>query len=400
MVVRSLPELVCGAWRPPGAVLPLRHRVHAWLLTCAVVQAALLALHAVCACVLRCCCGGGEEGAAAALRSPPRRFVLLAAPRTGSTLLLGLLRAHPAVHAMGEILNPAFGYFGDVTRCSAARQGAHVRALLGWSAALPAGMPNGGLRRGVVAVGAKVFGEHLEACGMELRSLLAHVGTAAGAAAAAAAAVAAAGGRSGGGPGATTGLGRGGAKRPVAGVVVVVLYRRCLLDAFVSLQRAFATEQWCRPAAGEGEGGEGGEGGAAAPPPPSRPPPLELDWCEFARWAMEVRDRWARLAQQLRAWRGAAGGGELRRVLVLEYEELAEPLQRPRAMRRVCAALGVSGEDGAVRAACAAPPLLRQRTQRLEDAVRNYHALRLDEVRHDPAYCVDLRALLHDEVGS
>jgi hypothetical protein len=357
-------------------VLPLRHRVRAWLLTCAVVQAALLALHVACACVLRCCCGGGEE---------PRRFVLLSAPRTGSTLLIGLLRAHPAVHAMGEILNPAFGHFGDVTRCSAARQGAHVRALLGWSAALPAGMPNGGLRRGVVAVGAKVFGEHLEACGMELRSLLAHVE--------AAAAAAAAGGGSSGGPG--TG-GGGAAVRPAT--VVVVLYRRCLLDAFVSLQRAFATEQWCRPAADEGEGG------AAAVPP------LELDWCEFARWATEARVRWAGLAQQLRAWRAAAGsspaaaggggGGELRLVLVLEYEELAEPLQRARAMRRVCTALGVSGEDGAVRAACGAPPLLRQRTRRLEDAVRNYHALRLDEVRHDPAYCVDLRALLHDELGA
>ena len=48
----------------------------------------------------------------------------------------------------------------------------------------------------------------------------------------------------------------------------------------------------------------------------------------------------------------------------------------------------------AVDAACASPPLLRQRTKPLADAVCNYHVLRLDEIRHSEEFCVDVHALL------
>ena len=363
-----LASWVCGSWRPPSVIpLPLHRRLWVSLLTSFVVQLALCALH-----VLGSCFAGW--GWLIAASSPPScRFILLAAPRTGSTLLLGLLhRGCPeTVLAMGEILNPAYCLFGDVTRCGAARQALHVRALLGWQSlatALPFGLEaTFGLRRGCRAIGAKVFGEHLEACGMELTGLLRLLRLCGGSAACEA----------------SEASGEGNEPR------VVVLYRRCLLEVFVSLQRAFATDRWCCPAEHQGDGAGSASASAA---------PAELDWDEFAVWAAEMRTRWVALAQELHRWSAGAQEGQRRRVLVLEYAEVAEAPRRAHTMRRVCDFLGASphdrGAEEALRAACVTPPLLRQRTQPLAAVVRNYHALRLDEVRLDPQYCIDMHDLM------
>ena len=75
-----------------GGTLPLHQRLWVCCITNPIVQLALCGLHLV-----------GSVIAWGCNIAPPRRFILLAAPRTGSTLLLGLLREHHAVLAMGEV---------------------------------------------------------------------------------------------------------------------------------------------------------------------------------------------------------------------------------------------------------------------------------------------------------
>ena len=66
----------------------------------------------------------------------PVRFVLLAMPRSGSTALVHALNGHPQVACAGEILNPLYRVYGDVSRRSHHwRCAVHADAILAGLAA-------------------------------------------------------------------------------------------------------------------------------------------------------------------------------------------------------------------------------------------------------------------------
>lgn len=58
------------------------------------------------------------------------RFIILSTPRSGSTLLVNLLAAHPEIRCKGEILNRLYEWYPDVTSSSMARRLLHVAATL------------------------------------------------------------------------------------------------------------------------------------------------------------------------------------------------------------------------------------------------------------------------------
>jgi LPS sulfotransferase NodH len=95
-----------------------------------------------------------------ALRGGPRpvRFVLLAMPRSGSTAIVHALNGHPSIACAGEILNPLYRVYGDVSPpASRFRRALHIDAILsGLTAALGIGTP-----APASAVGFKVLDEQL-----------------------------------------------------------------------------------------------------------------------------------------------------------------------------------------------------------------------------------------------
>ena len=70
------------------------------------------------------------------LTTEPVSFVLFAMPRSGSTALVHALNGHPRVACAGEILNPHYRVYGDVSPPSHAwRRALHIDAILVWLAA-------------------------------------------------------------------------------------------------------------------------------------------------------------------------------------------------------------------------------------------------------------------------
>jgi hypothetical protein len=74
--------------------------------------------------------GATRAGLAVGALLPCRRFVLFASARSGSTLLTLVLDAHRSVECAGEVLNPRYLVYGDMTETSSARLALHAQAVL------------------------------------------------------------------------------------------------------------------------------------------------------------------------------------------------------------------------------------------------------------------------------
>lgn len=153
-----------------------------WLRRSFCAQVLVLFLDALC----RCCCRRQE---------PALPFMLLCAPRCGSTLLVEALEAHPEVSCRGEVLNPEYEVYGDVTLRGWWRVRAHWLAMFA------------GAEASAHSVGVKMFCSHTAelACGATVAMLLDAL-----------------------------------PRRPV----LLVLHRRCMLSSYLSLCRAFETDVW------------------------------------------------------------------------------------------------------------------------------------------------------------
>ena len=184
----------CCSWaqqRPHH--LPQRHRLSVlaqlsiWLQRNILAQALLLLLHSL----LSRYRGQTHD---------PQSFVILCAPRTGSTLLVEQLQAHPEAECKGEVLNPVYEVYGDVTLRG------WWRVKLHWLAMFEPPLWNQPNAR---AVGVKLFHVHAApgvlACGATVDTLLKALPS-----------------------------------RPV----LLLLYRRCLVSSYLSLCRAFETDVW------------------------------------------------------------------------------------------------------------------------------------------------------------
>ena len=99
-------------------------------------------------------------------RAPhPVRFCILAMPRSGSTALVHALNGHARMRCAGEILNPLYRVYGDISHARGWRRALHMRSLLSWHALAVRCRcgPWWGRRArgGHVAVGFKVLDEQL-----------------------------------------------------------------------------------------------------------------------------------------------------------------------------------------------------------------------------------------------
>jgi hypothetical protein len=244
-----------------------------------------------------------------------QRFLIMTSARSGSTLLVGLLNSHTSISCLGEILNPAVMYFGNVHGLSVNRRALHVSAIFSWC--LP--FLNPSLSR----VGAKLFFEHLRSSD-ELCDLCQ-----------------------------TLDVNEGNGSR----TKLLVLYRRSLLDTYVSLQTAFLSDRWCII----DENNSATEDSLF----------FELDLSDFECWIdSEVRN-WKEIMHRIRLAK--------REYIVMEYGELEHPETRHRTMGRVCRFLEIDPAVESLRSACEAPPVLRQRSTPLHEIITNYHDLNLEK---------------------
>jgi hypothetical protein len=136
--------------------LPQRQRLSVlaqlliWLQRNILAQALLLLLLRALP-LLRCCRHRRQTA------HDPQPFVILCAPRTGSTLLVEQLNAHPEAVCRGEVLNPVYEVYGDVTLRSWWRVRLHWLAMFAPPMLRWAGQ---GQRPAVKAVGVKLFHAH------------------------------------------------------------------------------------------------------------------------------------------------------------------------------------------------------------------------------------------------
>lgn len=163
------------------------------------------------------CANKGGDGSSADSERP-QPFVIVCSPRSGSTLLVEALDAHPQIKCEGEILNALYEVYGDV------RTKAWWRVKLHWLAMFtPPLWPQlhrtvccaralwkGHGAQNTVAIGAKLFHVHagpgVLQCGATVGRLLRAL--------------------------------------PHPCPIVVLLYRRCMLSSYLSLCRAFETDRW------------------------------------------------------------------------------------------------------------------------------------------------------------
>ena len=187
------------------------------------------------------------------------RFVILAMPRSGSTALVHALNGHPRVACAGEILNPGYRVYGDVSPPAPGwRRALHIDAIL---SALAARLLCLGAGR-AVCVGFKALDEQLcfQGYGASLRALCRGCAL-----------------LSGGAP-----------------PRVILLARRDLRAAFASRLRAHRTGVWYQ---------DGAERAAACAPDADAPAAAGAG-CEaaaareYAAWTCDV---WRNLERELRA---------------------------------------------------------------------------------------------------
>jgi LPS sulfotransferase NodH len=181
-------------------------------------QALLLLVYSLLEAAQRCFSCANTGGGSSADSERPQPFVIVCSPRSGSTLLVEALDAHPQINCEGEILNALYEVYGDV------RMKAWWRVKLHWLAMFtPPLWPQlhrtvccaraswkGHCAQNSVAVGAKLFHMHAGPgalqCGATVGRLLRAL--------------------------------------PHPCPIVVLLYRRCMLSSYLSLCRAFETDRW------------------------------------------------------------------------------------------------------------------------------------------------------------
>jgi hypothetical protein len=274
-----------------------------------------------------------------------QHFVIVTSPRTGSTLLVNLLNAHPQAQCNGEILNPAYMVYGDVCAAKPARQTTHVQSLYSapWSS-------------GCVAVGAKVFIEHFHRCFLEPGAFLRMLGASAG-------------------------------PKPK----VILLYRKSLLETYLSLEKAFATDVWFSTSedgteAGAGRNSRDGPGDRGLAPADGCPAfKLKFDRAHFELFCKTERAGWAAAVRALED-----AGHPHDQCMVVEYRELA----------RSAAASAEVGAGGGEGASCAVADVVRflglqsqalhprmvsvkQNQAALHESIVNYEAAGIDGILRD-----------------
>ncbi len=314
------PRRCCGPRHLRPFNLPQKQRLSVtmqcviWLRRNVLSQALVLLVYSLLARLQRCgSCGnkgsGGDSGNEedAGHLQP---FVIVCTPRSGSTLLVEALDAHPQIVCKGEILNPLYEVYGDV------RSKPWWRVKLHWLAMFtPPLFPllyqtmccGWGSRANVaVAIGAKMFHVHagpdVLQCGATVSSLLKAL--------------------------------------PHHHPLLVLLYRRCMLSSYLSLCRAFETDSWFACVGDHSEGGDAsnGQGGDVLP---GSPTPVGL----AAHRNAELRE-WKDLLVSL-----ADSGWRREDLIVLCYED---DIDSPRGWncareRLATRLLDHTGDDGLTR---------------------------------------------------
>ena len=218
--MESLGRVVAPArpWYLPQPVFPLPPHIQFYVTTTTSlpIQGVQLATEWCLRCVLSCLWHlSGWHRRKAGTKGLPwwehRHILLLSSPRSGSTLLLRLIASLSPALTHGEVLNPAFGVYGNVHRRSLWRQRIHLQAVLRGSswhyckAMLAMLLPRGWISALVPHWSiSKVFHYHLCRPGPSMAELLAWV--------------------------------------PLTKVVLI--FRRNAFATYVSLQRAFLEDSW------------------------------------------------------------------------------------------------------------------------------------------------------------
>jgi hypothetical protein len=204
------------------------------------------------------------------------------------------------IGCLGEVMNPAYAVYGDVTgaRC-------WCRVWLHWRALLQPPPPcSCGGRQRPAAFGAKVFHEHVApgvfACGAGLADLLAALPA-----------------------------------RPV----VLLLHRRSIPDCYLSLCRAFESDRWYDDGDDDDDDDEDNDN-TQRPPALTSVGDASADGLE--EFAQRERDLWEHVAVELAV---AGYTRENSDLVVLCYEDLlgsrTDQCWEPVALTRVARALGV-----------------------------------------------------------
>jgi len=230
-----------------------------------------------------------------------QRFVIVGVARTGSTLLLNLLNAHPAVIAFGELFRGDGAIGWDIPpflteRSFRFRQMADTQPLEFLENAVFCRWP-----REIAAVGFKLFYYHARSGPQAM--VWDHL-------------------------------------RDEPGLAIIHIKRHNILEQYISLRVAHATNVW-----------------STAKQPDGTAAPMSLSPEDCLRHFEEVR------AQEEACDAFFQGS----RILTLAYEDLVA--DRASALRTVGAHLALSLES-------AKPRIVRQRTQPLSSAIANYDELR------------------------
>lgn len=189
-----------------------------------------------------------------------KSFLILSSGRSGSTLLVQLLNNHRSIHCHGELLNR------EDLQADQLGRGTNSRTLVNYILAklLP-------LNPWLSLTGFKCFNEQLEYCNISLRTIL----------------------------------------HSLYSPPVVVLYRRNLMETFVSLKIAQANDIWFSETI-------------------VNSCTIELDWNELMEYCEDEKRRWRNSLKSIPS---------SCRLMLLSFEELAE--NRDESLRRVFGFLGV-----------------------------------------------------------
>ena len=220
------PRRCCGPRQLRPFNLPQKQRLSVamqcviWLRRNVLSQALMLLAYSllvvsqrVCSCANK---GSGSDSGDEAESEHLQPFVIVCSPRSGSTLLVEALDAHPQMVCKGEILNPLYEVYGNVRSRPWWRVKLHWLAMFtpplcprlhetmccGWRS-----RPNA-----AVAIGAKMFHVHAGPGALEC--------------------------------GATVSRLLGALAHHRHRPLLVLLYRRCMLSSYLSLSRAFETDSW------------------------------------------------------------------------------------------------------------------------------------------------------------
>lgn len=185
-----------------------------------------------------------------------RRFIIVSNPRSGSTLLVNLLNNHPNITCKGEILGDEDVY-GIISRMTATRLSIHVRAMFSWASSSH-------------IIGAKVQLHQFKEVPMTIERMYQLL------------------------------------KKPK----LLILYRKNLLESYVSLKIAEATGSWysCKP---------------------QKTHKVKVDWEDFEQYCRRRKKEWEmffKFAHNARV--------DPKDMLIVEFDDLLDS-QKDVTMKRI-----------------------------------------------------------------